>query len=379
MPASPSRLVVACLVAGLAATGAGCASESDASGGGGDRSVGAYLAALPAYDGDDPVVVSYGDLARAAEIAGIERPADVSDDDAVVDYLMDIGGQRQDEGETARVAVLVPEAAQTASSAADQEAFVEDVGWSILELDAFGERYTQPRPIAVLDGDFDGGRLDDALDEAGEGLWVAGDPDGEMHVDDITPARPTGEALWLGLDDDRLTVGREEDDVTAAREADGGDDTLAGDEALSSMGAALDDRDVYSAMLVSDPGMSADLAGRVLGSDAAPDELAAELADLPRCDGAMTGVAVGVADDGEPLLVVAIAHADEASAEANVDTISEVLTDGQTLSSARPWSDVLTVESVEAEGTVVVATARPAGIILGQWRQLVMSRDLPPC
>lgn len=379
MPASPSRLVVACLVAGLAATGAGCASESDASGGGGDRSVGAYLAALPAYDGDDPVVVSYGDLARAAEIAGIERPADVSDDDAVVDYLMDIGGQRQDEGETARVAVLVPEAAQTASSAADQEAFVEDVGWSILELDAFGERYTQPRPIAVLDGDFDGGRLDDALDEAGEGLWVAGDPDGEMHVDDITPARPTGEALWLGLDDDRLTVGREEDDVTAAREADGGDDTLAGDEALSSMGAALDDRDVYSAMLVSDPGMSADLAGRVLGSDAAPDELAAELADLPRCDGAMTGVAVGVADDGEPLLVVAIAHADEASAEANVDTISEVLTDGQTLSSARPWSDVLAVESVEAEGTVVVATARPAGIILGQWRQLVMSRDLPPC
>ena len=99
---------------------------------------------------------------------------------------------------------------------------------------------------------------------------------------------------------------------------------------------------------------------------------------LPECTG-MTAVATAVADDGEPLLVLAIAHTDEDAAEGNVDAVTTALTEGERSFQQGPWSDILTVESVEAEGTVVVVTARPADMILAQWHQLLVDQSFPPC
>lgn len=369
-------LAVACLAA-VAVTA--CASESDGSGGSaGGRSLSSHLAALPAAEGDDVVIVTYADLARAAEIGGIERPDDLGDGDAIVDYLMEIGGQRREEGETQRVAALVPTAAQLQRSATDQEAFADEVGWSILDVDVFAERDTPPRRVSLLNGDFDRDRLDEALDDNGDDGWVIGNPDGGMDIESASVARPLGETLWMDLDGDRLAVTWEDGDIGRVAEAAGGDDTLAGDPGLAALAAALDDRDVYSAMLTSsEDGISAPFAERILGESATPESIEA-LEDLPQCTG-MVAAATAIADDGDPLIVLAIAHTDEDAAEGNVEAVTTALTEGDQITRRRPWSEFLTVESVEAEGTVVVATARPADMVLGQWYQLLADRSFPPC
>jgi hypothetical protein len=100
--------------------------------------------------------------------------------------------------------------------------------------------------------------------------------------------------------------------------------------------------------------------------------------DRPRCDG-ITGVSVGVADDGDPLIVLVLAQDDEDAATGNAGVVRDALEDGDDLVSQRPWSDFFSVEDVTADGTVVVATLRPAGGPLARWTQFLLARSFPPC
>jgi hypothetical protein len=358
----------------LALTAAGCGE-----GGGGEStdsmgtSVTDYLAALPApAESGEIVTVTYADLARASEIAGLERPDDPADVDAVADWLQDLTGVRAD----SPVAALPPDAAEIARAGADQQAFVDDVGWSLLEVDSFAERATVPARVTVLDGAFDRDRLESVLADAGDGVWVAGDPDKPTDVAGVTPARPLGQPLWLTLDGGRLRVAADERDTSTEG------DTLADDAALVALAGALDDRDVYAAMLAS---------GGSIGSGPPPDiildppsgdiddieDALVEEASRPRCVG-VTGVAVGVADDGEPVIVVLLSQPGDA-AEANAGALAAAFESGMDAGSGRPWSDLVTVESVDVEGDVVVATLRPADLLLGSWRELLLRRSIPPC
>ncbi len=378
---SPSRSLVAACLAAVVVTA--CASESDGnggsvSGGAGDRSLSSHLAALPVSDGDDFLVVTYADLARAAEIGDIERPDDLGDSDAIVDYVMDISGQQREEGESPRVAAYLPTAAQLQRSATDQEAFADEVGWSFLDVDSFIERDTPPRRLSLLTGDFDRDELDAALDDNGDEGWLIGDPDGGVDVQQTSVARPIGETLWMDLDGDRLAVAWADGDIGRVAEAEDGVNLLAEDAGLAALATALDDRDVYSAVLTSsEDALSVPFAERVLGVGATP-ELIEAMEGLPQCSG-MTAAATAIADDGEPLLVLAIAHRNEDAAESNVEAVTTALTEGDQMARQRPWSDLLTVEAVEAEGTVVVATARPADMVLARWYQLIVDRSFPPC
>jgi len=365
------------LAVGLAALLAGSACASgDGSGGDGSLAGGTirgHLAALPATAAAGTVLVTYGDLARAEEIAGLDRPTDLADREALADHVGAVTGTRFDEP-PGEVAALLPEASSPAHLATDPQGFVDDVGWSILQVDTFVELPTPPHRVTVLTGDFDEAALDGALDDAGDGAWVAGDPEGTVDVAHRTPARPLGETLWLALDGDRLVVAADEDDVRAAR---AGDDSLADHPVLAPLAAALDEREVYSAMLWAPEGGVPDVVGRSLGPGA-PDEQRQRLEELPRCE-AMTGVAVGVAHDGAPLVVLATAHADEDAAEAGAEVLAEALASGTELITDRPWSDLLAVESVEADGTVVVALARPGDVSLQVWSRLLQSQSFPPC
>jgi hypothetical protein len=359
----------ALVVAACASAGDGGLDAAD-----GPAPIGDYLAQLPGpAETDEIVTVAYGDLARAAELAGVERPSDHANSDAVVDYIFAVTGTRQDQGEALQAASLVPEAAQIDYSTSDPEGFVEDVGWSILDVDRFAERQLLPQSVTLLEGDFDRGRLDEALGEADDGVWVKGDPSGAIDVEATTPARPLGESLWLALDDERLTVTRSDDEMRAARRAAGGDGTLASDETLSALAGALDGEDVYSAMLV-----AGDPAGAVGdGSDTRAGREAAE-PEGAHCE-SITGVAAGIAHDGEPLIVYVLAHADDATAERNAAVVEEALASGESPRSGRPWSEMVTVDSVDADGAVVVARLRPADMVLGQWSQPLYDGSFPPC
>jgi hypothetical protein len=378
--ALPPAVRAAAAVAATVTLAPACADEADGAGGsgsGGTATISSALGALPAWEGDDLVTVSYGDLAAAAELAGVVPPENTADADAVVDYAQAITGQAVADGDTAAAAVLLPDRLGP-RALADQDAFVDDVGFSLVDVDRYVERSTVPDTVTVFGGDFDRGQIDAALGDDEGGVWVAGDPDGDLRLDEITPARPLGEPLWLALGgDDRLLVARTEADMERARAADGGDGTLAGDEALASLAAALDVYDAYSALLVAGPGLGGLDPAVVLGEDA-PDALGEALEDLEPCAG-VTGVATGIADDGRPLLVLAVASASEDAATANGEVLEGVLVDGTDLRSGRPWSDIVEVETVGTEGAVTTITARPRNMPLVGWSRLVFDRTFPPC
>ena len=209
-------------------------------------------------------------------------------------------------------------------------------------------------------------------------MWVVGDPDGDLRLDEVTPARPMGEPLWLALGgDERLVVTRDAEDMARARDADGDDDTLAGDTTLSDLAAALDVYDAYSAMLVAGPGIGGLDPAAVVLDDDAPQEIEERLEEFESCSG-VTGVAAGVADDGEPLLVLAMASTNEGAATANEAIMERTLTDGISPLTREPWSERFEIETIGTEGAVTTITARPRMPLSG-WTHLLVDRSFPPC
>jgi hypothetical protein len=363
-----------------------CAGEGDGDelgslgGGGGGDGIAALLAALPASDGSagsdesdgsDPLVVAYGDLQRAAEVAGVERPSDPGDTEALRRYLNGLSGilaDGRDDAPRPSVAVAWPDAASIPQAVQIDE-FVEDVGWNILEVDRYIERQTPPDRVTILDGRFDRDRIDEALGEADDGVWIAGNPEG-FDVEDVTPARPIGQPLWLSLDDDRLRVSGTAESLDAARDAGEASGTLADDTTLASLAQALDGEDVFSAILLGGyPG------GMIGSAPALTPEQAEELCEQTLAV-APLGVGVGLADDDGPVVVMAYAHGSEGDAQANAEAVERLVEEGSSALQDEPWSESLAVDDVAVDGTTTVARVRPTeNVPVGIWIQILQVRD----
>jgi hypothetical protein len=346
----------------------------------GDTGVGSIaegLALLP--DGGEEQTVVWGDLVEAAEIAGVERPEDPSDAEVVADYGLAVtAGQSDDASGRPPVFAPTPQAAH-AEQLVQIEEFVDDVGWSLLDVDRFVERLTPPGIITVVEGAVEADDLTAALGEADDGVWQAGRPGAgafALDADEITAARPLGESLWLGLDDGRLAVGRDPADVEAVRSALSGDEarpTLADDEALLALAEVLDGADPYAAMLVR-PGIPAD-----------PFDVADPSADqvTERCAAALpevtTAVGTGLAEDDGPVVLVALAHGSRDEAEANAQALEEAVTSGARVVSGEDWSELVELAGIEVTGEdrrVVLAELRPRDpMAASMWSDLMVRRD----
>lgn len=106
----------------LLALGSACGGDDGDDGdGGGPSGVAGALGVLPErVRGDDAIVVAYGDLDRATELAGAVRPDDASDTEAVVDWMMEIGGGGDE------VSLVLPSDART--GVAESEAVEDELG-----------------------------------------------------------------------------------------------------------------------------------------------------------------------------------------------------------------------------------------------------------
>lgn len=367
-----SRRVGVVLVAlSLAACSSG-GDDDDGGGGAGGDGIAGHLASLPARSGNDPSTVAFGDLATAAELADVdltelEIPSS-GDADAMQPLLQAVNamtGGPVDESESSSVAAVTPDAAHV-ERLVELAAFVEEVGWSVLDVDRFVEYQVPPNVVTVMEGRFDEDRLNEALGEPDDGVWVVGDPDGDLSLNDVSAARPIGEALWLSLvDDDRLVVTRTAEDMEAVRSGEG--ESLADEDALTTLAEALDGEDVYSAVLHDGP-MGADL-GRVT-----PEQVEAMCEEaLPE---PVVAVGTGITDDDGPVMVLAHLHADGDAAEANAEALEALVAGGASMRTREPWSETLEVDSVEADGNVTVARLRlvePSRA--GLWRRILLERD----
>lgn len=349
----PLAVVLLMLLAALAAA---C---SRGAAGGGTVSFRDRLELLPASVIDDPntnVVVAMADLDQAAQLAGVERPADASDVDAVLDYVNAVTGiPGSDAGGPASVAALTPQAAHVDRLVQVNE-FEDELGWSIADVSWFAEAQVAPNTLMVAGGDFDEARLSDAMGDRQDGMWRLGGEDGEVNIEEVSAARPIGESLRLALDDGRLIVGRSTPPVEEA--LDGGAPTLADNEVLRSLAQAMDDHDAYSALFTAGA-QGADPASFLFGDpDASVEDVEEQFAEvqnqvLPQ---PFLGVAGGVTSvDGEPIVLFAYVHPNAETAQANADALRRIVEQGQSLQSEQPWSNLFTVDDISADGSTVVA------------------------
>ena len=321
--------------------------------GGGAVSFRDRLALLPASAIEDPnsVVVAMADLDRAAQLAGVERPPDAGNVDAVIEYANAVTGIPASDSEgPADVAALTPATAHV-ERLAEVDQFDDELGWSIADVSWFAEAQTPPNTFMVAGGDFDEARMSDAMGERQDGMWRLGGEDGEVDVSNVTAARPLGESLRLALDDGRLIVGRSTPPVEEV--VDGGARTLADNEVLGSLAQAMDDNDAYSAMFVAGGLFAIDPAVLLRGGD--PEEALAQAQEqvLPQ---PFLGVAGGITSaDDEPVVLFAYVHPNAEAAQANADALRRIVEQGQSLQSREPWSNLLTVDDISADGATVVA------------------------
>jgi hypothetical protein len=323
------------LVPALALVAAGLVGCSD-DGGGGDRlasgddfSIEAALAELPVLP-DSTVganVVAY-DLTAAAEANGAgEKPSEGGDE--LGDWLLTATGTKADGDELPPI--VLPDVQVLGSrSIAQTEEIEDEIGWSVLDVDAVAEVALPPERFGVVTGDVDEDTLTAAgLDADDDGVFSVGEgEDGETNPEDVTAARPLGTPLRMAADGDRIAVASSTE--AAAEWRDGEPETLAEDADLRAIAVALDEVGALSAFLT------------VL-----PDEAAY---------GAV-GIGWSV-EDGEARMTMVFAYDGEEAAEDGVGEIEGSL-GGTSAATATPISDRLTVDEVVAEGNLVVAHVRP--------------------
>jgi hypothetical protein len=370
--AALSGVVVAVLLGGCSS-----GDDGDDGGGGGDGldlegAAIADVASLPLPpDADDgPVTVAFGDLAQAAELAGVDLDgADEAGEDEQRDVLNGITGVMYDPSggdDQPMVSSAVPGAANV-ERLVDVDEFTEDVGWNLYQVRRFAELQMPPDDVTILRGDFDEDALDEALGEAEDGVWTIGTP-GEVDVSSTTPARPLGEGLLLALDGDRLVVAKTEEGLAAVL---GGDDgpVVGDDPVLSRLAGALGDAGAYSGMLV-----RGGSGGLLLGEQLSPEQAEAVCEDaLP---GPFAGVATGIVDDDGPVFLIAYVTADDEAAEATAEAVEQLVTEGESMLTQEPWSERLTVDEVTSDGNVALARLRPAEPgPPAIWQQILFRKD----
>ncbi|MCD4526769.1 hypothetical protein [Nocardioides sp. cx-173] len=317
-------LTLAAAVA-VATTTAGCSDDEGPSKPDGPRggssassafSVASALGRLPAI-GDDGVMVTVADVAAIRAANDLEIP-DLSDLDAVGDYGIEMTGADDD----AR-AMLVPGNLSHGLHWKDE---LDRFGFSWLEADALASVYAAPGeftwtayadPVEPADG----------LEDVGDGmLSTVSDPDDDN-------------AVFAAVEGSQAALSRDRDDL-ADWLADEGP-TLADDESLTSLAAALDEEEVLSAYLV-----------HIGGDD--PSALA---------------LGWTVDADGPGVLVVYDAGDSDAAA-AGLASLRESY-------AAPEVSEHLDVEQIEARGRVMVVTASPTEGLVRGVLELLRTFELP--
>lgn len=324
------------------------------------------LAELP----DDPawVQVTVGDLAGAAEAAGTT----ISQEDQTWRLIVVDGLPRQLLGDTdpedleyAPATVVLPGLLERAYQVGEMVDVPDEIGWSpydIRTVTSLTGGSTGIEEFMVVTGDFPEDALSGPLTEVSDGVWAlgggealaTGGAEGALVFD------PMGRPARLAQIDDRIAVSLDTDPVT---EWAGGAESTAMDRAeLAGPAAALDEAGALSALL-SKPrqfdGMRFILGPEHPSDRPDPDQVEEQISGWLEqlSTQTFTSIALGfsVGDDGHPTATIAYHFPSASAAEEAVPTI-ETLLAGSTFDESREISDALTVESVQAQDSLVVVT-----------------------
>jgi hypothetical protein len=355
------------LVVGSAMVGVlgACGDDDDGASTGDGAGLSALLARIPAGDGG---YVQVANWRAAREAAGVDQPGTDADGDDVIDYiraLEEVGLQ----------------AASPYELAGRATALRDELGFSVVDLDASAAVGEPPDVAVVFAGRIDDGAVRDTVEddpvfadrlETGEidgvEYWSWGDED-EIDIRNRSELRTVGESLRLAVVDDGAVLTRRTDTLEDLLAVAAGDArSLADDEDLAAVAGALDERGAIAAVL-SDEALSADPV-RVLDTRVPRPEVDDGAPALPSYRAYGSGVAAG---DGGPTLVLVLAYGDDDRAQEAAAALQARFDDGTSFATRQPWAELVRDAEVVTDGRLVVATGsieRP-----NLWLQIVLQRD----
>ncbi|WP_409332553.1 hypothetical protein [Trujillonella humicola] len=355
--ARPSLLAFA-LLTGLALLSAACSPTTGGGGSpagaggaaGGEDSVLGMLALLPPLDADELGVVTVTRWHAGAAAHGVEVPGPGADADAILDY---VAALTLDDGGLAQGSALLDLTTVARSSTE------EDFGFGAQQIAADVSAGLPPRVLSAARGDFDPEAVTEAtlagpVGAGTEQVEVDGVPvlrwlgDLETDLSQRHALSPVGLAGRLGLPDGGTLLHAGSDDGIARLVAAAtGGPSLADDEDLAAVAAALDAEGVLAAQLTTRP------EGSDLGYDA---------------------VGIGLVRDGAARVVLAYATGSAAEAATLSAEVEELLTAGSSRAGGRPWSSLLSDPDVGTEGSLVTVTATVEGPA-GLWARFLPVRE----
>lgn len=268
--------------------------------------------------GDAPLVLT-GDLARASEIGGLDRPSNPDDSDPVHEWISGLGGG------TLQSDVFVPWPQALFPSTSQPVEAKDTYGWSVLDVDAFAAVSLPPDDFLVVSGDFDDKTLDGGLAEVDGEEDIVTDLDGADHDSgtlDPTPLNRYGAPTRLAEDDGRIAASP---NTEAVRDWLDDTESLADDDSYADLARALDEHDVYSAVFTA--AEDGDPAAAMLGEGAGPEEVEELRAELDGVlpDDPYDAIGLGWASDDDGALVVMAYHFDsDDAAENSKDALEEL-------------------------------------------------------
>lgn len=350
---------VAAAVLSLSMLVAGCGADDDEPGkkndeeptaqAGGEWSVSSALAEIPASVAGKKVWLQTADLAAAVEAAGLER-AEGGD---TVDWMLATSGVGRD-GKAAQVFVPYPELIGGGGSG--PERFQEVTGIDLNDVDSVVEQATAPEDLVVLNGD--GLGPDQLNDQLVEQDGVLTDLEGEDLAVDFdksdTALSRLGRPTRIRAEDGAVALSST---TPAVKDWRGDGETLADNESLAAVASALDEADVYSAVVtdVSGGGLESSLTAQNLTPEQAK-AVAEEMGKyIPEEPFDAVGIGWSVEDD-VARVHVAYHFEDDAAATAGLATLEQAWSEGTLVQSRSPITDYVTVEDSATDGDVATLT-----------------------
>jgi hypothetical protein len=147
--------------------------------------------------------------------------------------------------------------------------------------------------------------------------------------------------------------------------------SAAGDADMAAVATELDRRHAYAAMITTRQPSVSDLvrSGGPAQAAAVRQRLAGQLLKPYRLAG------VGVTQlNGKPVMIVALANVDDATAQANAAALTAAVRHGLSLRDNQKWSDLLAIDDVHTDGTLTVATFTET-TNAGLWSRIIEDDD----
>lgn len=304
------------------------------------------LAELPESALDDDYVVTVGDFDAASAAAGVERPGPRASADDIIAWSFPVSGVTRDGDDPTPVALLFPDAVNPNALVRVDE-FRDELGWAVNDVSWFAEVASPPMRFTVLHGDIDPAAIDDALGPREDDVWSVGGEDFEDDLQVRSAARPYGEALRLAQVGEAVAVSKSTPPIQGWLAGD--EDRLDADADLLAVARALDEHDVYAAMLVD--GGSLDFGPVIDTTDLGLGEPANEL--LETFDTLGAGLTVV---DGDAVAVIVYHHSTAAKAQHNAELLEAIFADAPSVTTGRPLADTFDLLDVSVDGQIVTAT-----------------------